>query len=401
MKIFKFYSSIVGTSGGGERVFCEMANALAARGHEVFAVCHDYRSGLPFYPLDERVQLINLDGSGHRPSKSLVWKISQPLRLVARKMWDQYVGDPFDEKKRLAVGKPLVRLIQEIQPDIVIPHFILEYHSMIRQPLLNVPVIGMHHSNVDMFEQYSNTPDKIAKNNTCPYLQVLHHSFVPGIQQFYHGSIHVIPNTVPQVDTRDMADLKGEKSQRTIVMVSRLEHAKQQHMLIQAFGHLAKKYGEWNVEIYGQPNTQTYFLQLQSMIRALGLSGRVKLMGATTHPLEVLRQSDIFAFPSNYPEGWGLALTEAMAVGLPCVGLKNTSSVNELIVDGINGLLAENTPNDFAQKLQMLMDDQHLRVNMGQSGYEMMKQYAPEKVWDTWEELIEKVVRQHRQRQAA
>ena len=115
-------------------------------------------------------------------------------------------------------------------------------------------------------------------------------------------------------------------------------------------------------------------------------------MGTTDRPLDILRTTDIFAFPSNYPEGFGQALTEAMAVGLPCVGLKTTSSVNELIVDGVNGFLTENTPEDFAAKLNILMNSQELRAKMGKAGYEMMKQYAPEKIDDQWEELLSNVI---------
>jgi glycosyltransferase involved in cell wall biosynthesis len=180
-------------------------------------------------------------------------------------------------------------------------------------------------------------------------------------------------------------------------MISRLHPGKQQHMLIQAFELLAKDYPEWKVEIYGPLSEQEYPRKLQEMIPSLGLTGRVELMGTTNYPLEVLRKADIFAFPSDFPEGFSLALTEAMAVGLPCVGLKITPSVNELIVDGVNGFLTDNTPEDFAAKLKILMDDQNLRAKMGSAGHEMMRQYAPEKVWDQWEELITMVVAQHRE----
>lgn len=107
-----------------------------------------------------------------------------------------------------------------------------------------------------------------------------------------------------------------------------------------------------------------------------------------------MRQSDIFAFPSVH-EGFGLAIAEAMSIGLPCVGLKTCSAVNELIVDGDNGFLAENFVEDFAAKLRLLMDDAELRARMGRAGHEMMKQYTPEKIWDQWEELIITTVREH------
>jgi glycosyltransferase involved in cell wall biosynthesis len=90
-----------------------------------------------------------------------------------------------------------------------------------------------------------------------------------------------------------------------------------------------------------------------------------------------------------------------MSVGLPCVGLKTTPAVNELIVDGYNGFLADNNEYDFAQKLKRLMDDPQLRATLGRNGHEFVKQFEPKKIWDQWENLIVETVEQYRQRKAA
>jgi glycosyltransferase involved in cell wall biosynthesis len=312
-------------------------------------------------------------------------------------LWERFIGDPFNDAK----NEPFIKFIREVQPDVVIPYSIDDYFAMYRQPLLDVPAILMHHSDTNLFAKFLSTRGRMAKVNTCSHLQVLLRIFVPGIQQFYRGDIHVSPNVGPQIEESGLANLTTEKPQKTITMVSRLNPKKQQHLLLQAFAQLAKDHSKWTVEIYGVPGKkQKYLRRLENMIVSLGLVGRVKLMGATDRPLDVLRNADIFAFPSDF-EGFPLALTEAMAVGLPCVGLKTTPSVNELIVDGVNGLLADNSPLDFAAKLKILMNDLNLRVQQGKAGHEMMKKYAPDKVWDQWEELIEKVVMQHCQRKVA
>jgi len=399
MKILQYcgFVSIVGVSGGVQRVFCNMANALTTRGHEVYAVCNTANPGQPVFPLDDRVRFINLNSSVSRKLTPSRRKIGRWLRCVAKGMWDRYIALPLIERK----GEPLVRLIREVQPDVVILYYANDYLSMFRQPLLDVPVILMLHENAESLVGYLDTSERKAKINTCPHLQVMQRSFVPKIQRIYRGSIHVIPNTVPQIEEKDMADLTAEKQQRTITMISRVEKAKQQHLLIQAFERLAKDYPEWKVEFYGSAggHAQKYVRKLKDMVNSPALANRVELMGATKRPLDVLRQADIFAFPS-ISEGFGLALAEAMAVGLPCVGLKTTSSVNELIVDGVNGFLTDSTPEDFAAKLKLLMDNQNLRVRMGKAGHEMMKQYAPEKVWDQWDNLIAEVVQQHQKRSA-
>ena len=401
MKILQYLGAfnIINSVGGSKRVFCEMANAMVARGHEVYAVCNSSQTGRPFYPLDDQVRFINFDGSGRRKLKPLTWlKSIRPfLPSVCSELLGRYVDTPINRKK----GESLVQLIREVQPDIVIPYFADDYFSMLRQPMLDVPVILMHHNSAEDFVETINTREKNTKINTCPHLQVLQRSFIPEIQKVYHGLIHVIPNTVPQVEEKNSADLTAIKPQKTIMMISRLHKNKQQHLLIQAFGRLKQDYPDWKVEIYGSLSERWYPRKLQEMIVSQGLTDQVKLMGTTNSPLDVLRQADIFAFPSNHPEGWGLALTEAMTVGLPCVGLKTTPSVNELIVDGVNGFLTDNTPEDFAAKLKILMDAQDLRVKMGRAGHERMKQYAPEKIWDQWEELITKIIQQHQQCKAA
>lgn len=84
-----------------------------------------------------------------------------------------------------------------------------------------------------------------------------------------------------------------------------------------------------------------------------------------------------------------------MAVGLPCVGLKTASCVNELIVDGVNGCLADGTPEDFADKLKILMDSHEKRQHFGLAGKQMMELYNPESIWKKWEELIQATIENH------
>jgi len=389
MKIlFYIGSNLVNAVGGAERVFCQMADALAARGHDIYAVCNDPRSGRPFYPLDEQVHFINLDGSGERPiSKPATWiKGLRPfLPSICKEMWDKHFEFPFYRKR----GEPLVKLIRDLQPDVVLLFWLEDYFSILRQPIPSnmLAVVVSHRSSAEEVTRLIDTRERRGIINTCPHFHVQLSSFLPEIQKTYDGRIHAIPNVVPQLEPKDLADLTVEKPQKTIVMVSRLCAEKQQHLVIESFKRLAEDYPDWKVEFYGPHGRKKYLRQLEKMITRLDLAGRVELKGITERPLEILRNGDIFAFPS-LREGFSNALTEAMAVGLPCVGLKTTPSVNELIVDGVNGFLAENTPEDFAQKLNILMDDQNLRVKMGNAGHEMMKVYAPEQIYDQWEKLL-------------
>ena len=91
-----------------------------------------------------------------------------------------------------------------------------------------------------------------------------------------------------------------------------------------------------------------------------------------------------------------LALTEAMAAGLPAIGYKSCPSVNELIIDGYNGFLCDDGIDDFAEKLKILMSDAELRKKMGENARKSMEKFAPEKIWDQWEALIKEVVAENK-----
>ena len=123
------------------------------------------------------------------------------------------------------------------------------------------------------------------------------------------------------------------------------------------------------------------------MIHKNHLENRVFLKGATNDVPNVLQQGDIFAFPSAY-EGFGMALGEAMSMGLPAIGYKNCSAVNELIEDGKNGYLCEDGVKALQFALQKLMKNQSLRVQLGINAKKSMRKYSSKIVWNMWEKLL-------------
>ena len=139
-----------------------------------------------------------------------------------------------------------------------------------------------------------------------------------------------------------------------------------------------------------------YKRKLIDYINNNNIDEKISFTGLVKNVTEYLNKADIFALPSEY-EGMPLALMEAMAAGLPAIGYKSCPAVNELIIDGYNGFLCEDGTDDFADKLKILMLDVELRKKMGQNARESMMQYAPEKIWNQWEALINEVVNNHKE----
>src|SRR5207249_10069750 len=76
---------------------------------------------------------------------------------------------------------------------------------------------------------------------------------------------------------------------------------------------------------------------------------------------------------SNQEESSGVSFAEAMAEGLPIVSGRS-GSLPEVITDGVHGILFE--PGDVdahADALLRLASDPELRAQMGQSGWERVR----------------------------
>lgn len=150
-----------------------------------------------------------------------------------------------------------------------------------------------------------------------------------------------------------------------------------------------KKYPEWRVELWGQ-DCGDYTNTLKVMIKNLGLTKKVILCGTTKEIKDKLLKASIFCFPSQY-EGFGLALTEAMAAGLPAIGCQNCPAVKELLADDV-GILCEDSVEAIAKSLQKLIANFELRVSLGNKGRMKVKNFSQEEIFKAWDDIFRKIV---------
>lgn len=380
-------AKMVKDTGGLAKVTSAFANEMQRRGHTVSLVYSDVRKGDFYYPLDPGIPAYDVC---HFKGQSIrfPWylKVKREILRTFSKQKARTVNNDFAERFLL---QNLKQTVEETGPDVIVASQPAASKMLLCDLELNVPVITMSHGDPeDYFHIY---PEKeipsLEKSAVC---QVLLPSFAQHIHDHLpRAKTVVIGNAIPQYE--EQADLAGPKDRYTIVSVGRLtKNHKRPHLLIEAFAGLADKYPDWQVELWGDVDQRAFYEELKFMVKSKNLQDRVFLKGTSNEIPKILQRSDIFAFPSAY-EGFGLALGEAMSMGLPAVGYKSCSAVNELIQDGVNGFLCEEGPEDLAAGLDRLMGDRALRVRMGQAARESMKQYAPEAIWDAWEKLLEDV----------
>lgn len=381
--IAHFCTHWVQCSGGVEKVVCKFANEMLKRGHEVTVLYIDQKEGAPFFPLDHRVKTINI--LYENGQKAISEKL--PVRLRAcREFWRL-----FSLKKARAInaeykgklyGRQIQKMISQQKPDVVVACSEQSIKYVIDDAKCKVPVIGMIHSGChETIPELSGA--ELFAMGKCKAIQVLLPSYIDICKQYIRGTHFIAIGNVVEQTTR-LAKYDGKKIHK-IVCVGMLSGRKNQQLLADAFALIAHKYPCWSVEFWGNYHS-TKGMRIKKYIEKRE-SPQLKIMSTTTNIEEVYASADIFCMPS-YLEGFPLALTEAMAAGLPAVGLKSCHAVAELIENEKSGLLVDNTKEALAAALERLMNDLTLRKRMGQEACRAMEAYAPDVIWGEWEDLL-------------
>lgn len=149
-----------------------------------------------------------------------------------------------------------------------------------------------------------------------------------------------------------------------ILSVGHVAPRKAYHILVEALECLADL--DFSVTIAGDTQRDPAIVQaLRERIAATELADRVTLAGAVDDA-ELMRlhaEADIFASPSLY-EGYGMAVAEAMAWGLPIVATTG-GAIPEVVAREAGLLVPPDDSSAFAAALRRLLSDPELRATLG------------------------------------
>lgn len=382
------FAKMVQDTGGLAKVHCAFANEMARRGHVVAMVYSDDREGDFFFPVRAEVLRYNLRHyGGHFNKMSMDYILRREFLRLFSHIRAGEVNDDFTKRVLLPHVRDILRVFR---PDVILCFQPAAAKTYILDLAVSVPVILMSHGDVaDWFVSYPPAQvEAIGRSDLC---QVLMPSFARILsEKFPELPTAVIGNVVPQYEMQ--AKLTMPKQRRKVLYLGRLVRGqKRPHLLVQAFCRVARDFPDWDLELWGATDRKSYDRELDGIARLAGLSDRVKRMGLTEKVPEVLMTGDLFVFPSA-AEGFGLAVAEAMRMGLPVVAYRSCPALNELIEANVTGLLSDDGVEALAKTMARLMADMDLRVRLGAEAREAMRNYAPEKIWEAWEVLLEDAV---------
>jgi glycosyltransferase involved in cell wall biosynthesis len=210
------------------------------------------------------------------------------------------------------------------------------------------------------------------------------------------GGIHVLPNGLdparfaaarPRDEVRRELDIAPEA--RVAIAVGELTDRKNTALLVDAVPGIARRVPDLVVLVAG---TGAEEARLRRRIRERGVEDRVRLLGFRDDVPDLLAASDLLVHPARV-EGFGYAVAEAMAAGLPVVAT-DASSLPELVEDGVTGALFP--PEDGAAleaaAVRYLADPALARAHGAAGRERAAREFAQERRLAELEALLEREI---------
>jgi GalNAc-alpha-(1->4)-GalNAc-alpha-(1->3)-diNAcBac-PP-undecaprenol alpha-1,4-N-acetyl-D-galactosaminyltransferase len=367
---------IAGLGGGGaERVCINLANAWAARGHEATVLTISQNNRAPAYPIDQRVERCDLGCPRSATADELdPVAVAPVLRLFDTARCPQLIRD-------LPTIAMLRRGILATRPDVVVSLIDrTNVRVLAAMAETGVPVVASEQTDARRISlgQWQGAREELYRHAAAvvaPDPSIANWLAAKGANAW------AIPNALiapPRLEHR------FKNGRRYVVTLSRLSAEKRPEFLIRSFASIAPKSPEWDLEIYGDgPQRNT----LEHLVEKLA-PNRIHFRGFTTEPNVVLANADLFVSASRI-EGFGNAIWEALACGVPVVAMDAGPPVRTLVRDGVDGVIVTNqTMAALADALAGLMSDETRRRAYASRAPEVVERFPFESALEQWDKLF-------------
>ncbi|TCK07249.1 glycosyltransferase [Marinobacterium mangrovicola] len=335
------------SKGGIERLAGQLANHLVENGWQVTIFCKAHPSRKPIYPLYESVRVVPL----------------------------------FDEHKLEKSVKALNTALCYSDIDVFVP--------MLSEWLFEPVIEAAQNTGVAIIASEHNDPWKIeelwwGKKERAEWfgkvdaIHLLLNKFTESLPGNLHQNVFTIPNGVDIPK-----EISIDKREKIILAVGRLEKQKRFDRLLEAIGKTQTSLRDkgYRVHILGEGSLKA---ELKSQAESLGIQDLVVLLGSSPNIEISYKSADFFVMSSEF-EGFGIALVEAMAHGLPAIGFRECNGPNEIIIEGETGALVDSS-DELAK-----MIDEWLSADLTEarlSAAKHAKNFSLDKFYDEWKDLL-------------
>lgn len=380
MKIGIFTDSYKPYTSGVVTSISTFKEEMTRLGHEVYIFAPSYPN---YNETEENVYRFYSVPSPTNPDYTLAIPVYPGLNIIVKKLKLDiiHVQSPFTMGR---VGL----------------HYARKYH---------IPLLLTYHSRYDQYVHYVPVAQDLAKEvtikysssfcNHCDHIVVPSQDIADIVQEFeVKKPISVIPTGIPlyKFEGGDPNWLRSNYAipgqNKILLFVGRLTKEKNLPFLIKAFKKVKTKHRDCTLVLTAQGPIES---ELKSLSHHLGLSGSdIIFTGAL--PFETLvnvyHSADLFVF-SSLTETQGLVLTEAMAAGLPVVAIR-ASGVQDMVDDGVDGILTNNDMNEFVAAVNSVLEDDELYQRLKNNAFHKAEIMSSRNMALKMEELYENLIDQ-------
>lgn len=400
----------------GVAVFAHnLANGLAARGHEVMVICPSFTgrpsrrkdpvTGVTTVHLKSMRMPLYPDQINKIPEKREVLGVPIPRLVYRNGIWFSLYPHP-----------ALRKVLDKFKPDVIhnqtAEGIALAAVSYARSR--NIPLVSTGHAYPDnitgqlkLVKPIKKPVDAILRAYMASFLKNSEYAtmptemaiddLVPKNRRRFNVPVEALSNGV------DLKSFKPGRAKREIyqkydlpencpivLYVGRVDPEKSIKNVVQAFKLMSKKVPEAKLVVVGDGTSRAGLIELTE---DLEISEKVYFPGKITPPdlMEVYKIGTLFVTASE-TETQGIVLIEAAATGLPLVAV-DAGAVRELCQNRRNGVLCE--PGDIealARGMTRIVQDNELRERYSQGSLEVAKLHDLNRTLKRFEEIYEEAI---------
>lgn len=364
MQIFCFYYSL--TNGAGtEKVIVNLLNYLVKEdtyNKVSFLSVHSYES--PFFQIDERVVIEQLNVKEPSNSPSIFQKICYFLNIISKMR--RWVKPKMNQKIVLVCGHPFLAICTFIATRIFFSR--------------NINIVACEHFAFSV----SSVLSKRIKRFFYRYMTIvtLTDSDRKELESFSKYVV-CIPNSIKNIPVKN-ADINS----RILLSIGRLHVQKGYDYLLQSIGTIKEKLNGWKLWIIGEDKGEK--LKLEKLMIEYKIEHIVELKPPIKDVENVYQSSSIFLMSSRF-EGFPMVLLEACSFGLPVVSFDCPTGPRDIITNDFNGFLIKCYDTEaFAEKLLTLVQNREMRIQMGEGSRNKASKFLENEVMVKWHDLFKK-----------
>lgn len=150
---------------------------------------------------------------------------------------------------------------------------------------------------------------------------------------------------------KDMRKKLGFAEEPIIGHIGRFSKEKNHSFIFAVFGEILKKQSDAILLLCGGGDLQEEF---EETARRMKISDRVVFLGARNDVPDILQVMNAFLFPSLF-EGYGIALIEAQAAGVPCFASRDVIPESVRVTEKMNFISLEKPPEYWAEEISAVL----------------------------------------------